>query len=211
MARFFQSGAQELSSNRWMSQHQGDRPSFQADISRGLFSSGHFQVFSMPQGLLCLEMRHKDYGNLGQHGHNVGAAWFMFGAIGGIAAGLAAARDNQRYGGAPAQRWEASFDTMQEDELLELARERKKSFVCKLDEITSARIDAPSGLSNLIGDGSLAGIIRLRDRAIGKIVMQVRDQTHLAVAVDALARRLGDRAQIHVAFDDRLRRFVRRR
>lgn len=211
MAKFFQSGAQELSSNRWMSQHTGDRPAFQADISRGLFRSGHFQVFAMPQGLLCLEMRHKDYGNLGNHGHNVGAAWFMFGAIGGLAAGLAAARDNERYGAAPAQRWEASFDTMQEDELLELARQRKKSFVCKLDEIRSVQVDAPSGLSNLLGDGSLAGIVTLRDRTLGKIVMQVRDQTHLAVAVDALPRRLSDRARINVAFDEATRRFVRRR
>jgi len=209
MAKFFQSGAQELQSNRWMSQHTGDRPSFQADIQRGMFGSGHFQVFAMPQGLLCLEMRHKDYGNLGQNGPNYGA-WMMFGALGGLAAGLAAARDAQRYGSAPAQRWEAAFDTMQEDELLDLARQRRKSFVCKLDEIKSVKIDAPGLLRRTLGDGTLAGIITLRDRALGKVVMQVRDQTHFAVAVDALPRRLGERAQVNVVFDQANRRFVRR-
>jgi hypothetical protein len=210
MHKFFQAGQQELQSNRWVSQHTGDRPSFQADIQRGLFGSGHFQVFAMPAGLLCLEMRHKDYGNLGQNTPNYGA-WMMFGAIGGLAAGLAAARDAERYGSALAQRWEAGFDVMEEDELLELARQRRKSFVCKLDEIRSVVINPPSLLSRTLGDGSLAGIITLRDKSMGRVVMEVRDQTHLSVAVDALPRRLGERAKVNVAFDQQTRRFVPRR
>jgi hypothetical protein len=167
----------------------------------------------MPAGLLCLEMRNKDYGNIGQNGPSAGMTMAVmgFGAIGGLAAAMAASRDAERYGSAPARRLEASFDLMQEEELLELARQRRKSFVCKLDEILSATIKAPSFFSRTLGDNSLAGIITLRDRSLGKIVMEVRDQTHLAVAVDALARRLGERATVNVAFDEQTRKFVKRK
>jgi len=212
MPKFFQAGQQELQSNQWVSKHTADRPSFQCDINRGLFRSGHFQVFAMPAGLLCLEMRHKDYGNIGQGGNNYAGMFFamQFGAIGGLAAGLAAARDAERYGGTPAQRWEKSFELMDESELLELARQRRKSFVCKLNEIRSVTINAPSLLSRTLGDNSLAGNITVRDKCMGKIVMQVRDQTHMAVAVEALAKRLGDRAKVNVEFDERTRRFRKR-
>ncbi len=211
MAKFFQAGQQQLQSSQMWSQHADDRPSFQADVQRGLFRSGHFQVFAMPQGLLFLEMRLKDYGELGG-GSAAGTLMAMqFGALGGLAAGLAAQRDAERYGSRPADRWEAGFELKTDDELFELARERRKSFVSKLDEIRSVTIDPPGLMDRIIGDGSLAGSITLRDRSQGKIFMDVRDQADMAVAVDGLARHLGDRARVNVAFDESSRRFVRRR
>ena len=66
-------------------------------------------------------------------------------------------------------------------------------------------------MDRIIGDGSLAGSITLRARGLGKIFMDVRDQTELAVAVDALPRHVGERVQVNVAFDESSRQFVRRR
>jgi hypothetical protein len=209
----FQGAVQELQSTRMVSEHSGDRPSFQADIDRGLFRSGHFQVFAMPQGLLCLELRHKDYGAFGGGGPS-GAAVLLatqFGALGGLAAGMAAARDAQRYGAAPEDRWEAGFDLTDEDELLALARTRKKSFVCKLDEISWISIDPPGLFSRLFGNGQLAGRITVRDRSLGKITMDVCDPAAMSVAVDALPRRVGERVQVNVEFDPSQKQFVARR
>jgi hypothetical protein len=212
MAKFFQTGQQQLRSTSMWSQHSDDRPAFQADVQRGLFRSGHFQIFAMPQGLLFLEMRLKDYGALGGGASGGGMVLAMqFGALGGLAAGMAAARDAERYGSRPADRWEAGFELKSDDELFELARQRRKSFVAKHDEIRSVVINPPGLSDRIFGDGSLAGSITLRARGLGKIFIDFRDQTDLAVAVDALPRHLGDRVQVNVAFDESTRRFVRRR
>jgi hypothetical protein len=213
MPKFFQAGQQELRSTQTWSQNSGDRPAFQADVQRGLFRSGHFQVFAMPRGLLFLEMRLKDYGQLGGGGGvNIGqiALAVNFGMLGAFAGAMAAQRDAQRYGSRPADRWEAGFDLLGEDDLLELARQRKKSFVAKIDEILSVTIDAPGALGRMLGDSSVAGHITLRDKVLGKVKMQVRDQSSMAVAVDALPRKLGERARVNVAFDQSSRQFVRR-
>jgi hypothetical protein len=199
----FQGAQQELQSTRMLSQRSGDRPSFQADIDRGLFRSGHFQVFAMPQGLLCLELRHKNYGNLGVGNGDS--------AFGGLMGAMAAAKDAERYGSAPEDRWEAGFELAGEEQLLELARTRRKSFVCKLDEIRSISIDAPGLFSRMFGDGRLAGLIKVRDQSVGKFTMEIRDPSAMSVAVDALPRRFGDRVQVHVAFDSERRRFVAKR
>ena len=83
MAKFFQAGQQQLQSTTMWSQHSEDRPAFQADVQRGLFRSGHFQVFAMPQGLLFLEMRLKDYGALGGGGSGGGVGGGTGGEGGG--------------------------------------------------------------------------------------------------------------------------------
>jgi hypothetical protein len=158
-------------------------------------------------------MRLKDYGQLGGGGGvNIGqiALAVNFGALGAIAGAMAAQRDAQRYGSRPADRWEAGFDLMSEDDLLELARSRKKSFVSKIDEIRWVTIDAPGFLGSMLGDSSVAGHVTLRDKVLGKVTMQIRDQSSMAVAVDALPRKLGERARVIVAFDQASRRFVRR-
>jgi len=197
----FTAGHYALQSATILAEHTGDRPSFQADVSRGLFNSGHFQVFAMPQGLLFLEMRLRDYGNLGS-GQSYGT---------GLAGASAAWNDGQRYGFAPPDKWETGLDAKGEDELLELARERRKSFVSKLDEICAVSIDAPGFFARTLGDSSLEGTITLRDRTLGKVYAEIRDASAMSVAVDALPRRLGDRLQLNVQFDRNSRRFVPKR
>lgn len=195
----FQAGHYDLKSSSILANHTGDRPSFVADISRGLFNSGHFQVFALPQGLLFLELRLRDYGNLGPGSHGSG-----------LAGAMAAYREGERYGFAPDDKWETGFDTHSEEQLFELAAERKKSFVSKLDEIQAVSIDAPGFLGRMFGDSSLAGCITIRDKSLGKVSLEVKDPAALSVAVDALPRRLGSRVQVNVAFDQNSRRFVPR-
>lgn len=197
----FTAGHYALQSTSILAQHTGDRPSFQADVSRGLFNSGHFQVFAMPQGLLFLEMRLRDYGNLGPEA--------PYGA--GLAGAAAAWREGERYGFAPPDKWETGLDAKGEDELLALASERRKSFVSKLDEILAVSIDAPGFLGRTFGDSNLQGTITLRDRKLGKVLIDIRDASAMSVAVDALPRRLGDRLQLNAQFDPKSRRFVPRR
>lgn len=194
----FTAGHYALQSATILAEHTGDRPSFQTDVSRGLFKSGHFQVFAMPQGLLFLEMRLRDNGNLGS-GYAGGT---------GLAGAGAAWQDGQRYGFAPPDKWETGLDARSEDELLELAADRSKSFVSKLDEICAVSIDAPGFFARTLGDSTLEGTITLRDRTLGKVYAEIRDASAMSVAVDALPRRLGDRLQLNVQFDRNSRRFV---
>ena len=196
----FTAGYHEMASASILANHTGDRPSFQADVTRGLFNSGHFLIFAMPQGLLFLEMRLRDNGNLGGGSYGTG-----------LAGAAAAWNDGERYGFAPPDKWESGLDALAEDQLLDLARQRKKSFVSKIDEITSVTIDAPGFLSRTFGDNSLQGTITLRDSKLGKVLIDLRDPAAMSVAVEALPRRLGQRAIVNAVFDRQAMRFVPRR
>lgn len=195
----YQSGQQQMKSASWLQGHSGDRPSFQATVCR-TFSTRPYQVFAMPQGLLFLEIRNKPGA---AKEANTGAI-VLGGVLGGaLGAGIAAAMTS---GPGDSGRTE-NFDMCSEEELFEIARQRRKSFVSKLDEIISATIDAPSGLSRMFADASLAGYITLRDRKQGKISMEVHDQASLSVAVDALPRRLAQRCIVNVELDRQTAKF----
>jgi len=194
----FTAGHYELATTSILANHTGDRPSFQGDVSRGLFKSGHFQIFAMPQGLLFLEMRLRDYGNLGPQA-----------PMGGGVMGAAAAwQEGERYGFAPPDKWETGLDAMSEGELLDLARHRRKSFVSKMDEITSVTIDSPGILSRAFGDSTLQGTITLRDAKLGKVLIDIKDAAAMTVAVEALPRRLSHRCLVRVQFDRKTMRFM---
>ena len=72
-------GQQQLQSASWLQNYSEDRPSFQANVRRTL-SSGTYQVFVMPQGLLFLELRHK----LGCGGNNNNNAVVIGAVMGGM-------------------------------------------------------------------------------------------------------------------------------
>ncbi|HMC11308.1 MAG TPA: hypothetical protein VKH44_08455, partial [Pirellulaceae bacterium] len=88
-----------------------------------------------------------------------------------------------------------------EDELYQLASQRRKSFVAKNDEILSVTIDAPGTFTRMFGCSKLAGYITLRDHKLGKVKMEIYDQAAMSVAVDSLPRRLKERAFVNVEFD----------
>ena len=82
---------------------------------------------------------------------------------------------------------EENLDCCPEERLIELARKRKKSFVAKLDEIISLTIDAPSSFGRLFADSTLAGWITLRDKCLGKIILEIHDQPAMAIAVEKIS------------------------
>src|SRR5262245_13694366 len=184
-------GQMQLQSVAMLNSSTGDRPSFQATVCR-TFSARPYQVFMMPQGLLFLERRDKaamakDNANAVVVGAVLGG---MLGAC--IASALTSNSDSQA---------ESGLEHLREEDLFELARTRKRSFVARQDEILSLTIDAPGSFGRLFTNSSLAGWIKLRDRKLGKLTMEVHDQAALSVAVDSLPRRYGDRVVVNVEFD----------
>jgi hypothetical protein len=196
----FASGHCALASANILATHTGDRPSFQADVSRGLFSSGHFQIFALPTGLLFLEMQLKDHGNLGGGSYGTG-----------LAGAAAAWNDAQRYGARPEDSWETGLDALSEDELFELASSRRKSFVSKIDGIRSVSIDQPGFLARTFGFSGVLGTITLRDASLGKVFIDIKEESAMSVAIESLPRRLGPRVQVNLEFDRASRQFVPRR
>jgi len=195
-------GQLNLQSARWLSAHTGDRPSFHAKVCR-TFSTRSFQVFAMPQGLLFLEAKGATAGGASDDSQQ--RALLIGSVLGGmLGAAIAQAVVNSN---ASVQTQE-NFDTYNEEDLFALAKKRKRSFVCKNDEVLSISIDAPRGLSRMFVDSTLAGYIRVRDRRLGRLTLEVHDQAGLSVAVDALPRRFGDRCFVNVELDRNTARFV---
>ena len=189
----YNSGEMQLSSMSWLNNNANDRPSFQAIIP-GTFSTRKYQVFSMPQGLLFLERRDKP----GAGGEPNNGAVVMGAVLGGMVGACIAHAITSN--SAPAEA-ETGLECLREEDLFELARTRKKSFVCKNEEIQSISIDAPGSWARMFNDSSLAGWVTVRDRALGKVKMEIRDQAAMSVAVDCLPRRFPNRVFVNVAFD----------
>jgi hypothetical protein len=187
-----------------LQRYAGDRPSFEATVCR-TFSTRNYQVFALPQGLLFLEIRNKPGSGRGGdvNTNALVAGAVLGGAIGACIAGALTSNET-------AYETKENFDMCSEEELFQLAKKRRRSFVSKADEILSVSIDAPSSFTRMFGSSTLAGSITLRDRKLGKVVMEIHDQAAMSVAVDALPRRLGERAFVNVEFDRGSTRFVRR-
>ena len=201
----FKAGQLELQSTAWVQKNTNDRPSFRAR-TRGTFSGPRkYQVFALPKGLLFLELRNK----LGSDGDTAKRAIMAGAVLGGlVGAAMGAALAGAASG--PAE-GEESFEMSGEAELLELARSRKRSFVAKFEEIQTISIDAPGSLGRMFADNTLAGWITLRDSCLGKVKLEIHAQPEMAVAVDALPRRLGNRVRVNVEFDEGKMRFVPRK
>lgn len=193
----------ELQSSRWMQGHTSDRPSFNVLISRGL-GERRFQVFAMSKGLLVLDKGPAKSGGGGDDAANravmVGA--MMGGALGAVI-GAAVASNMTASGGA-----EERYDLCSEDELLDLAAQRKKSFVVFYEQIDSVSLDLPGFWGRTFGDGRTVGWITLREKTLGKVAMEIRDASEMSVAIDSLPRRLGPRVQVNLQLDPRTHQFV---
>jgi len=199
----YTSGQLELQSTTWLQKSVSDRPSFRAVVRR-TFSKTHYQAFALPRGILFLERRDITESSAGGGSGAVVAGAVMGGMVGAI---IGAAIANSM---ATTSVREENLDACPEERLIELARARKKSFVAKLDEIISLTIDAPSSFGRMFADSTLAGWITLRDKCLGKITLEIHDQPGLAIAVENLPRRLGNRVFINVELDQQAMRFVPR-
>lgn len=193
----------ELQSSRWMQGNTSDRPSFNVLISGGL-RERRFQVFAMTKGLLALDKGPAKGGGGGDDAANqavmVGA--MMGGALGAVIG--AAVASNMSVGGGTEQR----YDLCSEDELLDIAAQRKKSFVAFYDQIESVSLDLPGFWGRTFGDGRTVGWITLREKSLGKVAMEIRDASEMSVAIESLPRRLGPRVQVNLQLDPRTHRFV---
>jgi hypothetical protein len=198
-------GHVELQSDRWLKGHTSDRPSFNVLIAQG-FGNRRFQVFAMTKGLLFLDKGPVKGGGAGDDAGNravmVGAV--MGGALGAVIG--AAVASNMSGPAGPEER----YDLCSEDELLDLAKERKQSFVAFYDQISSISLDPPSLWGKAFGDGRTIGWITLREKTLGKVAMEVRDASEMSVAIDSLPRRLGPRVHVNLQFDPSTRTFVRK-
>jgi hypothetical protein len=200
----YTAGHQELQSNRWLQGHTGDRPSFDAIIARGFSGNRRFQVFAMTRGLLCLDKGKPISGS----GSDLDTRAVVIGGVLGGALGAmvgAAVASNTPMGRAPV---EPNYDLCSEDELLELARTRRRSFVAFYDDIKSISLNPPGFLARLLGDRSTAGYVKLRERKLGTVEMEIREASEMVVAIDTLPRRLGDRVQVKLQLDPRTRTFI---
>ena len=90
----YRSGQMELESSGWMQSRVGERPAFQALVSRG-FSSRMLHVFLMPQGFLFLQ-KLKRRQNDGDTMRNAVAAGAAVGGLMGAMMGAALASASNR-------------------------------------------------------------------------------------------------------------------
>jgi hypothetical protein len=192
----------ELESNKWLAGNAADRPSFGATISRGLSGARRYQVFALPNGLLFLDLKMRGGAIGGGAPGAVVAGAVLGGAVGAVIGGMLSAS------AAEASDVETGFARLSEEQLFELAAARKRSFVAKNDEIVSLAITAPGSLRRMFADNTLAGWITLRDKVLGTVRMEIRGQSAMSVAVDALPRRYGQRVRVNVQLDAGSMRFV---
>jgi hypothetical protein len=200
----YASGQQQLQSATWLQQFSSDRPSFHALVCHTLLPNRPYLVFVMPQGLLFIETKYRP-GMPGNRNNNAIVMGAVLGGAIGACIGAAIANANS-YSESQAE----NLDMYSEEQLYELAAQRKRSFVARMDEIQSVSIDVPGTWGRLFANSSLAGWITLRDRKLGKIAMENHDQADLSVAVDALPRRFGDRVFVNCALDRNSARFIQR-
>lgn len=198
------SGQVQLQSMSWLQGNTADRPSFEAIVRKGLTGPRPYRVFALPNGLLFLPVKTITGGGGGDGKNAVIVGAVLGGAIGAVIGGAIASSMSSGSSGT-----ETGFDYCDEDQLIELAHTRKKSFVSKYDEIRSISIDCPGGFGRLFCDRNLVGWIHLRDQVLGKVTLEIRDPSAMSVAVDTLPRRLGDRVAVNVRLDQRSATFVR--
>jgi hypothetical protein len=199
----YTSGQMALQSTAWVQKSTSDRPSFNVVMRRAL-SRTHLQAFALPRGLLFLERRNITQGGDGVPTNAIVAGALLGGALGAV---IGAALSTNAPASAGSVRDE-NLDMCSEETLIELARTRKKSFVAKFDEIISLSIDAPGSFGRMFADSTLAGWLTLRDKCLGKITLEIHEQPAMAVAVENLPRRLGERVHVNVDFDQQALRFV---
>lgn len=196
----YQSGQTALQSMGWLQAHQSDRPTFQAKVSRG-FSGRVYSIFAMQHGLLFLEQVDTPEHQLETARRGAAAGALVGGVMGAIVGEMLASSVSGPI------RKESGLETLSDEELFALARNRKRSFVAERDDIESVSIDAPKGLSSLF-KSRLLGLVTIRDRRLGKVTLELSDRTAMTVAIDAFPRHYGNRALVNVRWDQRKNCYV---
>lgn len=199
----YQAGQVELRCTSILNAYTGDRATFEATIRRGLGGPRQYQIFAMQSGLLFLDRRDQKETAEYDSKQRTALALAMFGgAIGGAIGGMLVKPKVN-----PAKR-ESGLELKADEELLELARSRKKSFVVQHEEVLSISIDPPSGWDKLFGHRTLAGWITIDTMSQGKLVLEFREAAIMAVAAESLPRRYGTKVAVNAELDERRKQFV---
>jgi hypothetical protein len=201
----YQAGQLELRCTSLLDAHTADRPTFEATLARGFGNPRQFQVFAMAPGLLFLDRR--DQKETSEHQSNPKAV-FAWALVGGVVGGLIAAALTKRKV-TPAKR-ETGLELQSDEALLQLAKERKKSFVVPHEDVRAITVDPPSAWDRMFGHRTLAGWITVDTVNQGKLRLEFRDAAVMASAAESLPRRYGGRVIANAELDLRRKRFVPR-
>ncbi len=183
-----------------------DRPVFHGRLSRGLRRTRFFQVFACRTGFLCLELTYQKRGDFDPLAFFRWMAAIWFGPL-AIIAQVIMARKSVRHEAA----LDLSSAMLGNEEVVELARERKRSFVARYDDMQSAHIEPPGEFERFLYGNHYQGTVTFREKTVGKVTIHIYDRQCMDTAIDAFSERLSDIAEIRAEFDLRQRRFIAKR
>jgi hypothetical protein len=164
-----------------------------------------FQVFAFDKGLLFLDLGNEEKEQFDEPGQALG--WV--GAIcGGYRGARVGALMEQALVSTTVKRSASDYAFHSDDDLIELAKERPRSFVARYEEIETAAIEAPDFFERLCHARDLQGFLTLREGTVGKVRLRIVDLESMREAIDTCSQRLGDRLTVRAEFDQQQRRFV---
>ncbi len=187
----------ELESSKLMNGHTGGRATFHGSIG-----DRWYQVFCMEDGLLFLDVLNSAKGKMTDA---------KFAMVGGLLGGMVGASvgmmlDQQAH---EKLNRDLQLHSLQgDDELLAMAKGRKHSFVVFYDEFKWSKLEAPPRKKASQPNFPWQGRFTFKAKGIGKKQMDLLDANVMAVAVDSLPRRMGDRFTVNAHFDDQLFLYV---
>lgn len=201
------SGSLQLQSSDWLNS-ANSRASFQIRMKRGWGGLRKFHIVGMKNGLLLLNVGGTS-DTTGQFDGTLGAAGGLLGGKLGRALGNALEKASE----SPLAMAEDDFSMCSDEELIKKAksREHKGSLVCSYDDIESVTIDKRGTVEAWTRGGAVAGVIKVRERLLGKMTWEVYDQQSLITASEFLPAKLGERAVCNLEFDRESMSFVERK
>ena len=101
-----------------------------------------------------------------------------------------------------------NFNLCTDDEIIALARQRKGSMLSEYADITSVNIDGPSFSVRMFSSSKLIGNVTIRDRTVGKLVLEITSVHAMLTAMQALKAKLGDRVKTRLEWCEETRAFV---
>jgi len=183
-------------------QASGDRPSFQARVCK-TFGSKPYQVFCSSEAMLLLPVAEAAGATVNKASGAVVAGAVLGGMVGAALGSIIADNLETSSVGPRAE----NFNLMTDDELVAIARQRKGSMLSEYADITAGSIDGPSMTDRMFGNSRIVGNITLRDRTLGKLVLELVSAQSMLTAIKALKTKLGDRLKVDIEWCEQTRTF----
>jgi hypothetical protein len=172
----------------------------------GKSSGRDYQVFAFDVGLLYLDLGRlqakEDATEQGQALSWVGA--FCGGQHGAQLGSLM----EQALGASSDYRRTTEFNAYSDDELIDLAQQRRQSFVVRYEDIKRAAIEGPDFIEWLFNGKNLQGFLTLKEKTVGKVRLKILDVESMTDAISTCSKRFGDRLSVNAEYDRRQRKYV---